>query len=166
MARGGNIFLNNFIDKEVVWEPSCDTSALATGDVIAATEAITLPESGNRPINGRITGVTVLDKDDQGQNLDIVILKSNVAVGTENAAVSITDANAENILAIIPVYDWTDMINSQFGQSWPLNVPINLAYTKGNTDNNQFFAALVCRSGTPTYTASGLYIRFHFAPQT
>jgi len=129
--------------------PTLTTSETAAGDVLCATVALTpaLPTY----FIGEVVGITILDKDDQGAALDVVLLKSAVELGTPNAAVSISDANAEEILRVINVPDdgYTDLIGCQIADvdlGKPLLAP------------DQIYLGLIDRTGSKTFTAAGLVI--------
>jgi hypothetical protein len=136
---------------------SLNTNAYAAGDVLAETQLL----SGCMRMNdltGVLSGFSLLDEDDQGLALDVVILNANVSLGTENDAVSITDGNARNILGIVSVAaeDWVDLINSKLATKLNVNLPVvPVAQSK------DLYVALITR-GTPTHTASGIRGRFHF----
>lgn len=133
---------------------SLDTSAYADGDVLAATQEIAsaLRENG---ATGTITSLVVCDKDDQGVALDVVFLQTNVAIGTENAAVSATDAAADEVLGIVEVAagDYVDLVNAQVAPKHGLNIPVKAA-----SDSTSLFVAAISR-GTGTYTASGITLK-------
>lgn len=137
---------------------SLDTSgAYASGDVLADAQIIAACMRANNA-TGVLSGFTLHDEDDQGIELDVVFLSANVSIGTENAAVSITDANARNILGIVNVAatDWKDLGGVRVATKLNVNVPILPA-----TDTDDVYVALITR-GTPTHTASGIRGRFHF----
>jgi len=134
---------------------SLDTLIYAVDDVLAATQELSAVVSavGNA---GKIKSVVVLDKDDQGAALNLVILKTNVSIGTENAVVTLSDADAEEIVGMIEVAaaDYIDAVNCQVA-------------IKGNLDfdfvcdaalDDLFVAAI--SKGTGTYTASGIVLTF------
>lgn len=136
---------------------SLDTSAYADGDVLADSQVLAAclrTDDGT----GVLQTITLNDKDDQGIAMDIVILDANVSIGTENAAVSITDANADNILAVISVEstDWVDFVGCKVATIKNLSIPVSAV---SGTDD--LYVALVTR-GTPTHTASGITARFGF----
>lgn len=81
---------------------SLDTNAYAIGDVLAATQEVTgyVAVAGSKSF---LQSVTVLDADDQKIAMDLVFLSADVALGTENAAPNISDANADNILGIVRI---------------------------------------------------------------
>jgi hypothetical protein len=74
--------------------PVLDTSAYTANDVLFATTAVPCKVS-----SGKIRGVEIIDKDDVGEAAKLIFLRSNVALGTFNAAPSISDANSEEIIA-------------------------------------------------------------------
>lgn len=153
----GSVNIYNFRDQEIIIEPSCDTSALSTNDIIATTELVDLQtvSSNKQTRAGRITGIQILDKDDQGQDIEVFFLKDDTSLGTENSGVSISDADAEKIIGSVTVSEWSNGIGWQLGQSFPIEMP----FVTGTDNSNQLGVAFVCRGGTPTYTASGLYVR-------
>jgi hypothetical protein len=134
---------------------SLDTSQYASGDVLAATQSLSgtaFLENGDAAI---VQSIQVVDLDDQAGDLDIVLLRSNAAIGTENAAVSVTDANADEIVAIIEVTssDYVDLVNSQIAHIANVGLMIQAA-----SDDDGLWIAAISRD-TKTYTASGLIVR-------
>lgn len=133
--------------KEITF--TLDTAAHADGDVLAATQEI----AGAVRVNagtGIIQSVVILDKDDQGEALDVVLLKTNVALGTENAAVSITDADADEIQGIVEVSSYVDLVGSQLATMTNLGIGV-----QADSGATSLFVGLISR-GTGTYTASGI----------
>jgi len=135
---------------------SLDTNAYANGDVIAATQELPLAvkvEDGW----GMIESLTVIDNDDQGQVFDVWVMDSNVAMGTENSAPNISDADAVSILGRIPVAaaDYVDLGGSKVASLKNIGLPIKPA--NGSTS---IYVAIVNGTGTPTFTAAGIKLRF------
>lgn len=136
---------------------SLDTSAYASGDLLADSQR--LPDAMRMTdFQGVLSGFTLHDEDDQGIEMDVVFLSANVSLGTENAAVSITDGNARHILGIVNVAstDWKDLGGVRIATKLNINVPINPV-----SQSRDVYVALITR-GTPTHTASGIRGRFHF----
>lgn len=132
---------------------SLDTNQYADGDVLAATQEIANAVRGAG--TGVIESVVLLDKDDQGAALDLVFLRSNVAIGTENEAVSISDANADEIVGVIEVAagDYVDLVGSQ------IVAKNNLGLTfQAVASATSLYVAAISR-GTGTYTASGVTLK-------
>lgn len=133
-----------------------DTSAYADGDILADTQSIAsvfLSTTGTRILES----VTVLDEDDQGMGLDILFLDANNSLGTENAAPSISDANARSIIGRVSISsaDFYDLGGCRFAQRAGIGLPL-----KGNASTTLYVAAI--SRGTGTYTASGIRIKLGF----
>ena len=79
---------------------STDSDAYASGDVLADRQEIASVGLANGA-GGVIQSIVLLDQDDQAQAMDIVFLNSDVSLGTENAAVSIADSDADKIIGIV-----------------------------------------------------------------
>lgn len=136
---------------------SLDTSAYASGDLLADSQRL-VDVVRFADFQGVLSGFTLHDEDDQGVELDVVFLSANVSLGTENAGVSVTDANARQILGIVNVAstDWKDLGGVKVATKLNVNVPILPA-----AQTRDVYVALITR-GTPTHTASGIRGRFHF----
>lgn len=132
-----------------------DTSAYAANDVLADTQEIAnaVRYDGG---TGIIHSCTLLDKDDNGEAIDVYFLRTNVSMGTKNSAISITDANADEILGFAEILaaDYKDLVASQLAQATNLGITARAA-----TDSTSLYVAAVLRSGTPTYTASGITLK-------
>ena len=126
--------------------------AYSDGDVLFAAQELTnaVRASGG---TGVIQSIVVIDQDDQGQAMDIVISDSTITLGTENSAVSISDADAAKILGIVEVTgsDYVDLVNSQLATIKNIGIEIM-------PDATGVFLSGVSR-GTGTYTASGILLR-------
>lgn len=138
---------------------SLDTSAYADGDVLAATQEIThvFDIDGG---TGIWQSAVVIDKDDQGQAFDIWLLGDDVSIGTENAAVSVSDANAAYLLGKVSIAsgDYYDA----GGVRVATKAGSDLGFlVQAAADSRSLFVAAVSR-GTGTYTASGIVLRLGF----
>lgn len=133
------------------------TDAQDDNDVIAATQVI---EDIARRNGGTILlkSIVVLDKDDQGIEMDLVFLRSNVALGTEDAAVSITDDNAEEIVGIVnvPTSAYADLVNSQVA----VVDDINLIMVADGSSPDLYIAAVT--RGTPTYASGEILLKLGY----
>lgn len=135
---------------------SLDTSAYTNGDVLAATQEV--PLCLRAGVSAELVSLVVLDKDDQNQDMDIVLLRSNASIGTENAAVNVTDANADEILGIVSVdasADNKDLVNSRIAAK----TDIGLVLSGANAAATSLYVAAICRGGTPTHTAAGITLK-------
>lgn len=131
-----------------------DTSIYASGDVMAVTQAIAnaVRIDGGQ---GRIDSITVIDEDDQGQAFDLLFLSANNSIGTLNAAVSITDANARDILGLVSVgsSDFIDLGGVRIANLNNIGLVVEAA-----GGSRSIYVAAISR-GTGTYTANGIRLR-------
>jgi hypothetical protein len=99
--------------------------------------------------------ITGIDQDDQKVGMVIYILQTNVALGSFNAAPTISDANSLNLLGRVDIAagDWTDLGGTAMFSMRNLNIPI----VAGAGTDDIFIAAVTL--GTPTHTASGMRLR-------
>jgi hypothetical protein len=136
---------------------SLDTSAYASGDLIADTQE--LSDVGLRKGSVLILkSITVLDKADQKVALWFVFLNASTSMGTENSAPNISDTNAENILAVVPIAT-TDYVDIGTSAMATKECSVSLKLASGTTS---LFVAIVNSTGTPTYAASDLVVKFGF----
>jgi hypothetical protein len=131
--------------------------AYAAGDVLSDTLAINLPrmpEDGS-PLRGEITHIQVLDEDAQGIPLDVVFLRSNQSLGTRNAAVSISDVNAREIVGIASILagDYDDLVGSKQALA---QLPTPIVFELPATP--VLYVGTIIR-GVGTYTTSGVRVR-------
>jgi len=138
---------------------SLDTSAYASGDLLADTQIVAAATRAN-DAKAVLHSVTVIDQDDQKAALYIYLLSANVSMGTENAAPTISDANALEILGppvAIAVADYYDLGGVSIAGKDSIGKIVKPA---SGTDD--VYVAVVNGTGTPTYTASGLKLRLGF----
>lgn len=136
-----------------------DTSAYASGDVLADTQVVTNAMRAN-DLGGILQSVTVIDQDDQKAAFDIYFLSANVSMGTENSAPSISDANALEILGApiqIAVSDYKDLGGVSIAGKDAIGKIVKPA-----TGTRNLYVAVVNGTGAPTYTASGVKLRLGF----
>lgn len=134
---------------------SLDTSAYGAGELLADTQEVANAMRVAAGTGG-IHSIVLNDKDDQGAELYLVFLSANVSLGTENQAPSITDANADSILGIVPVYtsDWIDLGGCRIATLTNVGLVV-----KAVTGSTSIYIAAVNGAGTPTYTAAGITMR-------
>ena len=135
---------------------SLPTGALTSGDVMFDTQEI----AGAVQLSGGVSilqSVTVLDKDDQGIAFDLVFLDAATSIGTEDSAVSISDANAEDILGAVSIVagDYVDLISSQVATKTGIGLEM-----KADASTSLYVAGIT--RGAPTYSAAGVIIKFAF----
>ena len=135
---------------------SLDTSAYASGDVLADSQVVT-NATRVADVGGLIQSVTLIDQDDQKVALDLYFLSANVSMGSENAAPSISDADALNLLlpkVSFGTADYTDLGGVAVAGISNLAIPIKPA-----SGTRNIYVAAVNGTGTPTYTAAGIKLR-------
>ena len=144
--------------KIVAVTPTLDTSAYTAGDVLFATTAVSsvFPANGGR---GVLHSIVVNDKDDQKPVFDLYFLKANTSIGTINAAPSITDAGADDIIGRVSI---TSADYKDLGGCSVAVVPSIGQVIETGAATTSLWVAAVLISGTPTHTASGLVIKLGF----
>ena len=140
---------------------SLDTSAYASGDLLADTQEI--PEAIFENGTAILQSVALTDFDDQGGALDILILGSNTSMGTENAAFAPSDNDADEILSVISIAaaDYIDLANSQFVTKNGADVGLGVVLKASSQTDSSLYVAAVSRD-TKTYTASGIKLKLGF----
>lgn len=142
--------IGNFKVLSLAATPTLDTGSTTAGDVLCAP--IALAPSLTEVFEGEVVGVRVLDKSDQGAELDVVLLKSATALGTAGSAVSLSDTEAEEILTVVSLEadDYVDLVNSQIAEV-ECGRPIKM-------QGGALYLALIDRTGGKTYAAEGLVV--------
>jgi hypothetical protein len=141
--------------------PVLSTSAYAAGDVLfTATVKLqdVFPHAADLQKNVpavHLHSINIVDKDDQtAYDIDVVFLRSNVSLGTVNAAISISDANAVEIVGVVQLTAAShsyDLINSKvYHRSQQA-----FGVMGGLVSSRDLYVSAVVRSSTPTHTASG-----------
>lgn len=131
--------------------PVLDTAIYAANDVLFVPielKDVGRVDGGNVVLNG----VLALDEDyETAFAFDLVFLRSNVALGTLNAAVSITDTNAAEIVGVVKIAatDVEDLVLSRIYFRHDLNVQMKLA-----EGAKSLWVAGILRSATPAFTAA------------
>jgi len=140
----GSTNITNFRSKIVNFTPVVDTSAYAANDVLFDTITVSLSSNSSAGARGTILSAAILDRaDTAAQTIRLFFLRSNVSLGTVNAAISITDDNAAEIIGTAAVTTNIDLINSRMGEAQSIVIPFEL------TGQNLYVAATT--GGTPTF---------------
>jgi hypothetical protein len=136
-----------------------DTAAAAysSGDMVGTVQTITSIARVNGG-TGKITGIRVEDDAVQSVAGELWIFDATVTAPADNAAWSISDADAQNNVTVIPVALYYASALNSIAPVGNLSLPFKCT---GSVKN--LFACWVTR-GTPTYTANALHIRI-FADQ-
>lgn len=135
-----------------------DTSAYASGDLLADTAAIgaVADQLGGDVI---LDSITVIDEDAQGVKFYVILTSASTSMGTINSAPNISDANARNILGYVPVLTTDYITVSGTKIATVRNIGLHL---KAATGSQTLYSALLNDTGTPTFTASGVRLIFGF----
>jgi hypothetical protein len=140
----------------ITFTPVLNASVLANNEVFMVDHEVKGVFNKNLP--RKLQSIVVLDGDDQNVAVDLVFSSAAITLGTANDVVSITDANAANVLGVVKFVVAThaqDFINSI------VFVMANIGLIMQGTSSSLFVSAIV-RSGTPTFTASGMKIKLGF----
>lgn len=134
-----------------------DTSAYASGDVIAEVQAITnaVRVSGGTAI---LQDLVLTDEDDQGVAMTLYFFDGAVTLGTENGAPSLSDADNRKSLGYVDISasDWKDLGGVRTAHKPNIGMLIKPA------SGRDIQVGIVNGTGTPTFTASGMRGRFKF----
>lgn len=139
----------------IEFTPVLDTSIYANNDVMFVP--IEVPQFFRGLGEERVLqSIVALDGDDQATAFDLVFSDAAITLGTINAAISISDADAAKIIGYVQMLatDSRDTINST------LFVKSAIGHVmKSSGTTTSVWVSGVVRSGTPTYTASGMKIK-------
>ena len=126
--------------------PTISTGIYAAKDAIGAlyTFSNAARWSGG---SGRVVGVTVVDKDQERADMDLVLFRATFTAPTDNAVFDPTDTELLDCIGWIPIGGG---MYSDFNDNSVAHVDCDLAFSLAGTD---LFAAMVSR-GTPTYTGT------------
>ena len=134
-----------------------DTNQYASGDLLADTQEIA---GACNTISGRaiLRSIAVLDEDDQGGALDLLLLRSNTSMGTENGAFAPVDGDAEEILTVIEIAsgDYVDFANSQMAMKTEMTGGVGAVLEPAS--GTSLYVAVVSRD-TKTYSAAGIVLK-------
>lgn len=146
MAMSGRVF---------DFTPVLDTNILADGDVMFVAKE--LPDFFLSPdADAALHSILVVDGDDQNIAFDLVFSNATITLGTLNAAVSISDADAAKIIGVVEfaTTDAVDLINSRLFYRSGLGQVLRASGT-----TTSVWISGISRGGTPTYTASGMKMK-------
>lgn len=133
---------------------SLDTNAYVADDVLFATQEVATFFSviGGFAV---LEKLQVYDEDDQAQPFDIYFLNADTAIGTENSAPNISDANARTIIGQLSITadDYKDIGGSRRANLIDIEMPL-----KSAASTSVWVAGIT--KGTPTHTASGMRLKF------
>lgn len=129
-----------------------DTAQYADNDLMA--NPVELPNAIYNNEACLVRSVEVIDYDDQGATFSLLFFGENPGnLGTLNAAMAITDAQADQCLGFVTVDSYEDVGAQQIGTE--ANVELILRPIDGNT--SLWLAAI--SGGTPTYASGKMKVR-------
>lgn len=131
--------------KRISVTPTISTSAYAAGDALGGklTFSNAARSSG---YGGVITGVTIIDKDQERAPLELVLFNQDFTNTTDNAAFDPSDADLANAVCVIPIAQYYNFNDNSIGYSGDLNISFNCNTT-------DLVGQLIVRSA-PTYSAT------------
>lgn len=138
---------------------SLDTSAYASADLVADTQSLSSTAVDQKGGCVILDSITILDKDDQGVALNILIHNTSTSMGTENSAPNIADVDAAGICGFVPVAtgDYVDIGGAKVATVRNIGLVVKAA-----SGSQALWTSIVNGSGTPTFSASGLVAQFGF----
>ena len=134
--------------------PTCDTSGTDDADVLF--DYVEIPNCVSVAQGSCLLhSIQLLDIDDVGGAIDLVFQTDNTALGTIDAAVSIADADAADILGYVSLSSYFD------GIAWQMSTKTNIGLImKAASGTSSIYVAGVNRNGASvTHTASGIVLR-------
>lgn len=96
---------------------------------------------------GMLVGMTLLDEGDVIGACDVVLFRSNATLAANNAAFSLDDTNAREVIGIVQLQGAFDLTNNRICQAFNLAVPY---YCSGGTT---LYAALITRTANAVFVA-------------
>lgn len=145
--------------RNVDFVPVLETSVLANGDVFFIPTQV--PGCFKLGEPAKLISIQVNDTDDQGVSFDLYFFNATATLGTLNAGITISDADAAKAIgqaSFTAAANGTDLINS-----WLYVKTFDEGILMTPVDgSSSLWVAGVVRSGTPTYSASGFKIKLGF----
>ena len=128
----------------------------ADKDVLAAPQEIKNAFPHHKQ-NMRLDSISLFDADDQGAALDIVLMRSNISLGTENVEIDLADGDGPEIIDVIEIGsgDYIDLVDSQIVSLGNLNRVLTPG-TSGNSSS--LFIGAISR-GTGTYAGGAINVK-------
>jgi hypothetical protein len=133
---------------------TADTAIMASADIIADTQQM---DAAFRKTDGTgvINSITVFDPDDNAAfAFDVYVHRTTTSMGSENAGITISDANAAaGIIGVVSfaTTDAKDLINGRMYHKSNLGLVVSAV---SGTDDLYF--SLVNGSGTPTFAGGSI----------
>lgn len=142
-------------DKVIEVVVDVDTAQHAAGDVVC--QPVELAGISRAQGCAIIQSVVITDYDDQGNALSVLFLKSPITVGANNAAMSISDGEIDDVLGFASVSTYLDMANNQVGQVCDVGLVVEPEINDGDSSRSVWMA--ISTSETPTYAGGKLGVK-------
>ncbi len=134
-----------------------NTTQYADDDLVGEMMTLTGVASGR---GGILQALTLQDLDNQKAALEVYVFDANPSgtTFTNNSALDVADADLPKIIACFSVAgtDYISLADNAVGQKRDLAIPYD------STPDGCLYACLRSAAATPTYSASGLSLVFHF----
>tara|TARA_R100000306_G_C4297834_1_gene103508 strand:- start:98 stop:589 length:492 start_codon:yes stop_codon:yes gene_type:complete len=143
--------------------PTLDTSAYADGDVMGTSATGLTLHTGfpSSRVTGIIHDVRVVDNDKEAKNFDIYVLDREVSMGTDNAAVTWSDAEALATQGLIQVTTYLTSTNNSVSMVDEVDLPFLATVSGGGpTDTAILYFGFVARASVTYTAATDLSIEF------
>lgn len=130
--------------------PTISTSAYTSGDCLGGLQTVTgaVRASGG---SAQVLSVNIIDKTQaQRAAMDLLFFDRSVTVAGDNAPVTMSDADMENCLGVVPIVGYNTAWPGTPLNSISSNVGVNLPVVCNGSD---LFVQAVVRA-TPTYVAT------------
>ena len=144
-------------DKVVEVDVGVNTAAHAANDVVC--QPIELVDIAQAEGCAVVTSIVLTDYDDQGVALDILFLRSAITVGANNATMTISDNDIDEVLGVVSIAatDYTDFANNQVATVRNIGLVIEPEINDGDSDCSVWMA--IRTTGTPTYAGGNLTVK-------
>jgi len=136
---------------------TCATDAQDAGDVICATQAVAACTPAN-DVCGVLHSACLIDTDDVGVNIKMVVFSANTALGAEDSAPDIDDTEALTVLGIVDfaAADYVDLGGSKYNSKTNIGMIVTPA-----TGTDDIYIALYSPTGG-TWSSGVITLRLGF----
>lgn len=136
---------------------STPTDAQDAGDVIAATQIVATCTPAN-DVCGVLHSACLIDTDDVGVNIKMVVFSANTSLGTEDSAPDIDDTEALTVLGIVDfaAADYVDLGGSKYNSKTNIGMIVTPA-----TGTDDIYVALYSPTGG-TWSSGVITLRLGF----
>ena len=123
-----------------------------TADALDANDAMGDKFTIRVPVSGIILSASLLDRDDEGSQIDIAIFTGNFTAVAGDAAFSLSDVDAEKKIMELKFTTFDDNVNNQTSSLENIGKDYRLVDDPLNIDTGLMYAQAITRA-TPTIAA-------------